>query len=79
MMYLINFVDYIDDLPITADSRKKILKYELKLNRITGKLTEVSYRKSGTLDYDPDTNTFISNYEFSKNREYQCSKEDALF
>ena len=75
----INFVDYIDDLPITADSRKKILKYELKLNRITGKLTEVSYRKSGTLDYDPDTNTFISNYEFSKNREYQCSKEDALF
>ena len=58
---------------------KKYLKYENKLNRITGKFTQLAYRKSGTLDYDPDTNTFASNYEFRNKWEYQCSKEDPLF
>ena len=73
----INFVDFIDH-PDEKDN-KKYLKYENKLNRITGKFTQLSYRKSGTLDYDADTKTLVSNYEFRNNWEYQCSKEDPLF
>ena len=59
--------------------KKKYLKYENKLNRITGKFTQLDFRKTGTIDYDPDTKTFVSNYEPGNNWEYQCSKEDTLF
>jgi len=74
----INFIDYIDH-PDEKYNKKNYFKYENKLNRITGKFTQLDFRKTGTIDYDPDTKTFVSNYEPGNNWEYQCSKEDTLF
>jgi len=73
----INFIDYIDHQE--EEDNKKYWKDENKLNRITGKFTQLSYRKSGTLSFDPDTKTLVSIYEFRDKWEYQCSKEDPLF